>query len=132
MKITDIRAVRLEVPPSETPPQGSLRAGWAKDAEVANPMSRYARFKRHRNLWTPKWGDVWCKVTLEDGTWGLGHTGNGVAGAVIDQHLGPLLVGEDGLAGEEDGPAVLTRTERLSVEIDIHPACERESHHQHR
>ncbi len=101
MKITDVRAVRLEVPAGETPPQGSRRAGWPKHAEVANPMSRYARFKRHRELWTPKWGDVWCKVTLEDGTWGLGHTGNGVAGAVIEQHLGPLLVGEDGLAGEK-------------------------------
>ena len=44
---------------------------------------------------------MWCKVTLEDGTWGLGHTGNGVAGAVIDDHLGPQLVGEDGLASEK-------------------------------
>jgi L-rhamnonate dehydratase len=68
---------------------------------VANPLSRYAQYKRHRNLWTPKWGDVWCKATLEDGTWGLGHTGNAPAAVVIQQHLGPLLVGEDVLAGEK-------------------------------
>jgi L-rhamnonate dehydratase len=101
MKIKEIRAVRLNMPARETP-TGGRRAGWSQDAEVANPMSRYPRYKRHRNLWTPKWSDVWCKVTLEDGSWGLGHTGNGRAvAAVIDDHLGPLLVGEDCLAAEK-------------------------------
>lgn len=101
MKITEVRAVHVTIPPSERP-STSRRAGWPRDAEVANPMSRYPKYKRHRNLWTPKWGDVWCKVTLEDGTWGLGHTGNGRAvAAVIDDHLGPLLVGEDILASEK-------------------------------
>jgi len=101
MKITEIRAMRLELPPTERPAT-SRRAGWVQDAEVANPMSRYPQYKWHRNLWTPKWGDLWCKVTLEDGTWGLGHTGIGTpAAAVIDQHLGPLLVGEDCLAAEK-------------------------------
>jgi L-rhamnonate dehydratase len=101
MKITEIRAMRLNLPPAEKP-STSRRAGWPQDAEVANPMSRYPKYKRHRSLWTPKWGDLWCKVTLEDGTWGLGHTGIGLAAAaVIDQHLGPLLVGEDCLAAEK-------------------------------
>lgn len=98
MKITEIRAMRLNAPPRETktPPR---RAGWAQDAEVANPMSRYAKVKRHRRLWVPNWEAVWCKVTAEDGTWGLGSTGNGrVAAAVIDDHLAPQLVGEDCLA----------------------------------
>jgi L-rhamnonate dehydratase len=100
MKITDIRAVRLEMP--RTAPAPGRRAGWPNDAEVANPMSRYRRYKRHRSSWTPSWGDVWCKVTLADGTWGLGHTSNGpVVAALIDSHLGPLLVGEDCLAGEK-------------------------------
>ncbi|HEU5100120.1 MAG TPA: enolase C-terminal domain-like protein [Roseiflexaceae bacterium] len=100
MKITEIRAVRLEMPrPAPVP---GRRAGWPKDAEVANPMSRYPRYKRHRGSWTPSWGDVWCKVTLADGTWGLGHTSNGPAvAALIDAHLGPLLVGEDALASEK-------------------------------
>ena len=101
MKVKEIRAVRLNMPPHATPAM-SRRAGWPKDAEVANPMSRYPRYKRHRGLWTPKWSDVWCKVTLEDGTWGLGHTSNGRAvAAVIDDHLGPLLVDEDCLAAEK-------------------------------
>jgi L-rhamnonate dehydratase len=100
MKITDVRAMRLSIPPTERPAT-SRRAGWTREAEVANPVSRYAKYKRHRNLWMPTWGDVWCKVTLEDGTWGLGHTSHGRAvAAVIDDHLGPLLVGEELLAYE--------------------------------
>ena len=96
MKITDIRAVKLQMPSAAPPsaaraatsvtspqyavghPQSASkskprRAGWAEEAEVANPMSRYEHVKRHRSMWLPKeWGAVWCKVTLEDGTWGLG------------------------------------------------------------
>lgn len=95
MKIVDIRALRLNVPPHEaTTP--ARRPAWAQDAEVANPMSRYPRVKRHRNLWTPGWENVWCKVTAEDGSWGIGMTSNGRAvAAVIADHLAPQLIGED-------------------------------------
>jgi len=99
MKIKEIQAVRVNFPAPEkrTEPR---RKGWAETAEVANPMSWYPKVKRHRSLWTPKrWGAVWCKVTLEDGTWGLGLTDNGrVAAAIIDDHIAPNLIGEDGLA----------------------------------
>lgn len=101
MKITEICAMRLTTPPHEfkTKPR---RHSWAEDAEVANPMSRYPKVKRHRNLWTPKWENVWCKVTAEDGTWGMGMTSHGrPVAAVIDDHLGPQLVGEDLFAGEK-------------------------------
>jgi L-rhamnonate dehydratase len=98
MKITEIRAMRLNTPPRETRTP-ARRAAWAQEAEVANPMSRYPKVKPHRRLWMPKWEGVWCKVTAEDGTWGLGATVNGrVTAAVIDDHLGPQLVGEDCLA----------------------------------
>jgi L-rhamnonate dehydratase len=101
MKITEIKAVRVTFPRRE-PTATPRRHSWAHDAEVANPMSRYPRFKAHRSLWLPKWGEVWCQVTLEDGTWGLGQTGHGRAvAAVIDDHLGPLLVGEDILGAEK-------------------------------
>jgi L-rhamnonate dehydratase len=101
MKITEVRPVRINFPAVEKPAAGR-RDSWAKDAEVANPMSRYPRVKRHRSLWLPKWGEVWCRVTLEDGTWGLGQTGYGRAvAAVIEDHLGPMLVGEDALASEK-------------------------------
>ncbi|HZB94919.1 MAG TPA: hypothetical protein VE268_03065, partial [Herpetosiphonaceae bacterium] len=101
MKITDIRAMRLAAPPheSKTPP---WRVSWADEAEVANPMSRYPKVKAHRSLWLPKWEGVWCKVTAEDGTWGLGYTGHGrPVAAVIDDHLAPQLIGENCLAIEK-------------------------------
>lgn len=95
MKIKDVRAVRLTLPQPEmkTPPR---RPGWAQEAEVANPMSRFPDLKRHRSLWLPKWEMVGCQVTAEDGTWGLGMTSHGrPVAAVIDDHLAPHLVGED-------------------------------------
>src|SRR5262245_35152136 len=103
MKITEIRTMRLNMPPQ--PPAKSLarRPSWAEEAEVANPMSRFPKVKRHRSLWLPnKWESVWCKVTLEDGTWGLGSTDHGRAvAAIIDDHLAPQLVGEDVLASDK-------------------------------
>lgn len=102
MKITSIRAVRVAQPqqPPKTPPR---RASWAQEAEVANPMSRFPKVKRHRGLWLPKtWEEVWCEVTLEDGTQGLGSTSHGRAvAAVIDDHLAPNLIGEDIFAIEK-------------------------------
>ncbi len=101
MKITEIRAMRLTVPPQEikAPPR---RRSWAEDAEVANPMSRYPKLKSHRSLWLPKWEGVWCKVTVEDGTMGLGYTSHGrPVASVIEDHLAPQLVGEDCLAIEK-------------------------------
>ncbi|MCA9984125.1 MAG: hypothetical protein KDE59_07520 [Anaerolineales bacterium] len=101
MKIVDIQAMRLRVPdrPVRTPPR---RPSWWVHTEVANPMSWYPRYKPHRDLWLPKWESVWCKVTLEDGTWGVGQTSHGgPVAAIINDHLGPNLIGEDGLAIEK-------------------------------
>jgi len=102
MKITDVQAVRVKFPERTggTPPR---RDSWGKTDEVANPMSRYPHVKRHRSMWLPKtWEQVWCKVTLEDGTWGLGLTDHGRAvAAIIDDHIAPNLIGEDGLAIEK-------------------------------
>ncbi|RIK25343.1 MAG: hypothetical protein DCC55_40665, partial [Chloroflexi bacterium] len=95
MKITEICAMRLTPPPHEFKTKPRCPS-WAEDAGVANPMSRYPKVKRHRKLWTPAWENVWCKVTAEDGTWGLGMTSHGrPVAAVIDDHLGPQLIGED-------------------------------------
>src|ERR1043166_2110814 len=95
MKITEIRALRLKLPERQvkTKPR---RMSWFAEAEVANPMSRYPRVKRYRSVWLPKWDEVWCKVTAEDGTFGIGRTGHGRAvAAVIDEHLATQLIGED-------------------------------------
>lgn len=102
MKITEVKAVRVKFPEpkKKTEPR---RESWAVTDEVANPMSRYPNVKRHRSLWLPKtWEQVWCKVTLEDGTWGLGLTDHGrPVAAIIDDHLAPNLLGEDGLATDK-------------------------------
>ena len=50
---------------------------------------------------TPAGGRVFCQVTLEDGTWGLGSTVHGrPVAAIIDDHLAPQLLGQDGFAIE--------------------------------
>jgi len=102
MRIVDIKAMRLNMP-ARQPKTKPRQKSWSETAEVANPMSRYPRLKAHRSLWLPKnWEQVWCKVTLEDGTWGLGQTDLGrAAAAVIDDHIAPNLIGEDGLAIEK-------------------------------
>lgn len=98
MQIASIEAVQVALPSNRLRREGARR-GWYETAEVANPMSRYLHVKSHRDMWMPKWGSVWCKVTLEDGTWGLGSTGHGRAvAAVIDDHLAPNLLHQDGFA----------------------------------
>ena len=116
MRINSIEAVRLEIPQSAPPstslsaasitsPQYALghpggrtrtaprRPSWSEEAEVANPMSRYPKVKQHRSQWLPGWSAVWCKVSLEDGTWGVGCTGHGRAvAAVIDDHLAAACI----------------------------------------
>src|SRR5215213_8413896 len=100
MKITDIRAVRLNRPARPPVPAGRRPSWWTTD-EVANPMSRYPKAKAHRDLLRPNVYEVWCQVTLEDVTVGLCHTGYGrPVAAVIDDHRGPQLVGEEVLASE--------------------------------
>jgi L-rhamnonate dehydratase len=77
------------------------RASWVEETEVANPMSRYPRYKRHRNLWRPNWTGAGCLVTAENGTWGLGMGSySAPVIAVINDHLAPMLKGEDCLAIE--------------------------------
>ena len=101
MKIKSIEAVQVNLP-QRTPSVRPRRESWNRSAEVANPMSGYPHVKRHRSQWTDTgWGRVWARVTLEDGTWGLGSTVHGKpVAAIIDDHLAPQLVGQDGFAIE--------------------------------
>ncbi len=101
MKIKEIRAVHVDLP-GQRPTSKPTRQGWAADAEVANPMSKFPAYKRHRSLWQAKWGAVWVQVIVEDGTFGLGQTtfGRPVA-AVVDDHFGRILVGESCFAIEK-------------------------------
>jgi L-rhamnonate dehydratase len=100
MKITDISVVRVNLPQSESKTK-PRRPGWGTEAEVANPMSRYPKVKRHRSLWLPKWEGAWVKVTAEDGSWGLGTLNFARACTPVVEHLATQLVGEDSLATDK-------------------------------
>ncbi len=104
MKIASLRAFRI---PNLTirsgwpacGDDGARRAPWQVGAEVANPMSRYRRFKALRDSWRGRFDAVGVVVTADTGDWGFGTTifGPPVAG-LINDHLGPLLAGENPLA----------------------------------
>jgi L-rhamnonate dehydratase len=77
------------------------RSGWGASTEVAAPMARYARFKRDRSAWRPKWPAVGCLVTASDGSWGFGVSRYGTPViSIVNEHFAPLLVGEPALATE--------------------------------
>jgi L-rhamnonate dehydratase len=97
MKIKDITIVQTSFPKREatTPPR---RQSWSAEAEVANPMSRYPKVKRHRSLWLPKWESAWVRVTAEDGTWGIGPLSFARPLAPVIQHFKEHFLGEDALA----------------------------------
>jgi L-rhamnonate dehydratase len=101
MKIKEIRCVQINVPERKPRPKPT-RPPWSDDAEVANPMSKFPRYKRYRPSWLPAWPGVWVQVIAEDGTYGLGSTSFGRAvAAVIEDHFAPKLVGEECLAVEK-------------------------------
>ncbi len=98
MKIRSIHAFAIASDlvggPARTPER---RPAWTAHAEVASPMSHFPRFKRLRSSWRPRWPSVACLVQAQDGNWGLGMTRYGTPViAIINEHLAPLLAGEDG------------------------------------
>lgn len=100
MKITEVNVVRVSLPQPALNAE-PRRASWAAEAEVANPMSRYAKVKAHRSLWLPRWEGAWVKVTAEDGTWGLGSLNFARPVAPVVEHLATQLVGEDCMATDK-------------------------------
>ncbi|MCD6530092.1 hypothetical protein J7L06_07400 [Candidatus Bathyarchaeota archaeon] len=96
MRIKEISTWRLKPPKDLQPETEPRRPSWVDRFEIANPMSRYPRYKKRRSSWLPRWGNVWVKVVAEDGTFGLGFTSfDKPVAAIIKEHLAPLLVGED-------------------------------------
>jgi L-rhamnonate dehydratase len=100
MKITTIDIVKVNLPQPQ-PKTASRRPGWAVEAEVANPMSRYPKVKRHRSLWLPHWEGAWVKVTAENGVWGLATLAYARPLAPVVEHLASQLIGEDCMALEK-------------------------------
>jgi L-rhamnonate dehydratase len=95
MKLKEISTWHLTLPQQDS---GATprRPPWSADAEVANPMSKYPRYKRHRRSWRPRWQPIWVKVVAEDGTWGVGSTSyDRPVAAIVNDHFAPMLVGEE-------------------------------------
>src|SRR5687767_1416673 len=99
------------------------RPGWNRQQSIDNPARKYAFARRDsggpqgtrrsaatefpgvNSTWAgPRpaaWETVACKVTAEDGTWGLGLTSYGrPVAAIIDDQFAPLLTGQPALATE--------------------------------
>ena len=102
MRIKEIRAVEVDLAPElKTTPR---RPALAERMEWISPMSRYPEFEGRRSSWAPgeRWKRVACVVTAEDGTWGLGITlYGGPVARIINDHLAPVLVGENCMATEK-------------------------------
>ena len=109
MKIKEIRAFAIRQMTaggsySAAAPGGAepRRPPWTKDAEVANPMSRYPRYKALRSSWQTNFPTVGCVVIADDGSFGFGTTSFGQPViSLINDHLGPRLVGEEAMATEK-------------------------------
>jgi len=105
VKIREIRAFPLRatgqpygVKTATTP----RRKPWVADAEVANPMSRFPRYKALRASWQGGLPGVGCLVIADDGSFGFGTSRYGTpVVSLINDHLGKLLVGEEAFAIEK-------------------------------
>ncbi len=99
MNIASVQAVALDF--GERRATSKPRASWTEDARVGSPMAPYPRYAEVRSSWTPNWPGVGVVVTAEDGTQGLGigTIGRPMA-ALVDDYLGPRIVGEPALATE--------------------------------
>ena len=63
----------LSASAAPAPKSRPRRKAWPTEIEVANPMSRFPRFKPRRQLYAARqWPGFAVKITAEDGTWGLG------------------------------------------------------------
>ncbi len=97
MEIAEVRAFPIETAPRQ---RTKPRVPEIPDAPpIVSPMRRYpGLLPRSRG----DWRDVACVVTARDGTWGfgLGCFSPPVAG-IIEDHLGPMIAGENCMATEK-------------------------------
>lgn len=97
LKITRVRLVNTR-PKRPVPIYTPAPNAWsANGVEVASPMSIYPEYKAKRSLFMPDPGKVpsfTVEVATDRGVKGYGNGGPG-GGAVVEQHLEKLLLGED-------------------------------------
>ena len=101
MKITSIQTVSVDIP--QAPPKTKPRRNtWNKTSPRSLPINYYPEFSRlPGQMPGTGGGEVWVKVTCEEGEWGLGSCSFGAASAVVvDTVFAPLLEGRDCLATE--------------------------------
>jgi len=103
MRIKEIRALAIDITPQpKTPPRVPRVPG---AAGFVAPMGRYADYtqdQRTRFAGAARWKRAACIVTAEDGTWGMGLTIlSGPVLPIINDHLGPALVGQNCMAVEK-------------------------------
>lgn len=129
MKITAVERVRLDLPQvAATTP--ARRDTWNRTSPRSLPINYYPEFQRIPNALygshvvagadgrTPMpgmgGGQVWVRVTVEDGTWGLGACGFGdTAASTIDALYAPLLTGRDAFAIEHLNDLMWRACQRL-------------------
>ena len=96
MKIKSIHAVPIDVTPR---PTTTPRVPRQPGDGFVTPMRRYPELQR--SDWSAPWQRAACVVTAEDGTWGFGLTlHSGLTVRLINDHLAPLLEGENCMATE--------------------------------
>ena len=75
-----------------------MATNWLTERTIANPMSIYPEYAARRSSWYSRMTAGVVRVTVEDGTYGLGFVGGGKASAavnVLDEQVRHLVVGKD-------------------------------------
>jgi L-rhamnonate dehydratase len=99
MNISSVEVVSIHRPAATAQATEAKRKSWAHNDEVANPVSKFPRFKRHRSLYQARrWPEFGVKITAEDGTWGLGTSQGRAAAAIVEDAFAHVLVGEPCMA----------------------------------
>lgn len=116
MKIKSIRAVRVKSPTPKSPTAGR-RPTWNKTAKRAMPVNIYPEFSSlPSEMPGGGLGDVWVKVTAEDGSWGLGKSAFGEpTAAFVNTVIAPILEGRDCLAIEHLNDLILRVSQRYGT-----------------
>ncbi len=100
MRISSVRAAALR-DPSVLGRSTTAVVESISDTDSDNPLSRYERYLGRGRRFHPRWPDVLCVVTADDGTWGLGMTSHaGPVVPIVNDYLAQVLLGEDALETE--------------------------------
>jgi L-rhamnonate dehydratase len=116
MKIKTIDAVRLHLP-ARKPSATARRPSYIHNAPHAFPINKYREFPNLlRQIPGGLEGEIWVRVTAEDGTWGLGQTHWGhLIEPIVRHSLAPLLIGRDCFAIEYLNDLMWRLTQRFGA-----------------